>query len=146
MKILRMGIALVVLVVFFWPSLAQEIDPAWYGTWRLNLEKSKAGGWAKQSRLLFTPQGWVVGTSDFQTIFTGPEGNREYVVPPITTTFNATSQFGLSLLTPDYRFFTEHERNPDAPQQHARVYRNLDSPNMFLIGLEDKFGETEENG
>ena len=61
MKILRIGVALTILALFFGPSLAQEIDPAWYGTWNLNLEKSKSqgGGWAKQSRLLFTRQGWV---------------------------------------------------------------------------------------
>ena len=61
MKILRIGVALTILALLFGPSLAQEIDPAWYGTWNLNLEKSKSqgGGWAKQSRLLFTPQGWV---------------------------------------------------------------------------------------
>ena len=61
MKILRIGVALTILAFFFGPSLAQEIDPAWHGTWNLNLEKSKSqgGGWAKQSRLLFTRQGWV---------------------------------------------------------------------------------------
>ena len=61
MKILRVGVALAILALFFGLSLAQEIAPAWYGTWNLNLEKSKSQGrgWAMQSRLLFTPQGWV---------------------------------------------------------------------------------------
>jgi len=59
MKALRIGIILAVLVILAWPALAQEIDPAWYGTWSLNLEKSTGGAWAKQSRLLFTSKGWV---------------------------------------------------------------------------------------
>jgi hypothetical protein len=61
MKILRIGFALAIIALLFGPSLAQEIDPAWYGTWNLNLERSmgQGGGWAKQSRLLFTPRGWV---------------------------------------------------------------------------------------
>jgi len=61
MKILRMSVALAILALLFGLSLAQEIDRAWYGTWNLDPEKSKSqgGGWAKQSRLLFTPQSWV---------------------------------------------------------------------------------------
>jgi hypothetical protein len=59
MKISRIGLTLAILVAFVLPSFAQELDPAWYGTWSLNLEKSTGGGWAKQSRLLFTSQGWV---------------------------------------------------------------------------------------
>ena len=87
---------------------------------------------------------YAVETCVFQTIFTGPEGATGplggYVDPPISKTFEVDSQFGLSILTPDHRYFTEHYLNPDYPQQHARVYANLDVPDMFLVGFENKFG------
>jgi|GEM_PF-1995069 len=87
---------------------------------------------------------YAVDTSDFHTLFTGPEGapgpEGGYVDPPITKSFEADSQFGLSMLAPEHRYFTEHLRNPDCTEQHAQVYRNLDSPDMFLIGFENKFG------
>jgi PKD repeat protein len=84
---------------------------------------------------------YAVETSDFQTIFTGPEGGNGYVTPPISKSFESDSQFGLSMLSPGpHRYFTEHWRNPDYPEQHAKVYRNLDSPDMFLIGFENLFG------
>jgi len=87
---------------------------------------------------------YAVETSDFQTIFTGPEGATGplggYVVPPVFKYFESDTQFGISMLTPYYRYFTEHERNPDYPEQHAQVYVNLDAPSMFLIGFENKFG------
>ncbi|TET25497.1 MAG: PKD domain-containing protein, partial [Candidatus Bathyarchaeum sp.] len=87
---------------------------------------------------------YAVETSDFQTIFTGPEGATGtlggYVVPPVFKYFESDTQFGISLLTPYNRYFTEHERNPDYPEQHAQVYVNLDAPSMFLIGFENKFG------
>jgi PKD repeat protein len=86
---------------------------------------------------------YSVGTSDHQTIFTGPEGATGslggYVDPPISKIITVDSQFGLSMLA-QYRYFTEHWRNPDYPEQHAQVYRNLDSSNMFLIGFEDILG------
>jgi len=87
---------------------------------------------------------YAVNTSDFQTIFTGPEGATGslggYVDPPISKLFEVDTQFGLSMLAPEHRYFTEHELNPDYPEQHAKVYRNLDSPDMFLIGFENYFG------
>ncbi|PVX24545.1 MAG: hypothetical protein CW691_07460, partial [Candidatus Bathyarchaeum sp.] len=91
---------------------------------------------------------YEVGTSDHQTIFTGPEGKtylqEGYVVPPLSKTFASSTQFGLSMLTPQYRYFTEHYLNPDSepdsPEQHARVYKNSNNPNMFLIGFENCFG------
>jgi len=87
---------------------------------------------------------YAVETSDFQTIFTGPEGATGslggYVDPPISKYFTIDTQFGLSMLAPEHRYFTEHELNPDYPEQHAKVYRNLDSPDMFLIGFENYFG------
>ena len=55
---------------------------------------------------------YPVNTTDFYTIFTGPEGatgnNGGYVEPPLSTNFTADTQFGLSMLTPDHRYFTEH--------------------------------------
>jgi PKD repeat protein len=91
---------------------------------------------------------YPVGTSDFQTIFTGPEGatgfDGGYVVPPLSRIFTVDTEFGLSMLTHYYRYFTEHELNPDStpgsPEKHAQVYANLDDQNMFLIGFENSYG------
>ncbi|MHC3130142.1 MAG: DUF4114 domain-containing protein [Candidatus Bathyarchaeota archaeon] len=85
---------------------------------------------------------YAVETSDFQTIFTGPEGGNGYLTPPISKSFESDSQFGLSMLSPGpHRYFTETYLNPDCPpEQHSEVYRNLDSPGMFLIGFENLFG------
>ncbi|PVX27255.1 MAG: hypothetical protein CW716_03225, partial [Candidatus Bathyarchaeum sp.] len=83
---------------------------------------------------------YPVNTSSYQTIFTGPEGATGelggYVTPPLTKNFTATSQFGLSMLAPSYRYFTEHYLNPDS-EEHSQVWVNLDAPGMFLIGFED---------
>jgi len=87
---------------------------------------------------------YAVETSNFETIFAGPEGATGdlggYVDPQISKTINVDTQFGLSMLSPEDRYFTEHYLNPDFPEQHAKVYRNLDVPDMFLIGFENKFG------
>jgi len=85
---------------------------------------------------------YAVETSDFQTLFTGPEGGNGYLTPPISKSFESDSQFGLSMLAPGpHRYFTETYLNPDCPpEQHSEVYRNLDSPGMFLIGFENLFG------
>ena len=84
---------------------------------------------------------YPVETSDLQTIFTGPEGatgaEGGYVIPTLSKMFEVDSQFGLSILAP-YRYFTEHWRNPDIPEQHAKIYANLASPNMYLICWEDR--------
>ena len=82
---------------------------------------------------------YEVGTDVFNVIFTGPEGSSGYVSPPISKMFTADYEFGLSVLSPEYRYFTEISRNPDL-EQHAKVYRNLDDPYMFLIGYENLFG------
>ena len=99
---------------------------------------AEVASYCNQNVLSYYP----INTSDFQTIFDGPEGgNIGYVVPPLTKTFEVTTQFGLSLLAPGpYRYFTEHELNPDYPEPHVQVFLNLDNPDMFLIGFEDKFG------
>ncbi len=87
---------------------------------------------------------YAVGTSDFQTIFTGPEGvtgpSGGYVVPPIFKYFESDAQFGISMLAPEHRYYTEHYLNPDYPEIHAKVYANLDAPGMYLIGFENFFG------
>jgi PKD repeat protein len=84
---------------------------------------------------------YAVRTCDFQTIFTGPEGGNGYVTPSLSKSFESDSQFGLSMLSPRLcRYFTEHCRNPDSPEQHAMVYRNLDAPGMFLLGFESVLG------
>jgi hypothetical protein len=63
MKVATFAFVLAVIVVASRPVFvsAQERDPAWYGTWTLRVEKGKAESerWAKQSTLLFTPEGWV---------------------------------------------------------------------------------------
>lgn len=79
---------------------------------------------------------YEAGTNTFNLIFTGPEGGSGYI-PPITKTFTADYQFGLSLLSRRYRYFTETSRNPDR-EPHAKIYRNLDNPNMFLIGFDER--------
>ena len=82
---------------------------------------------------------YEVGTSTYNLIFAGPEGGFEYISPPTTKTIVAGSQFGLSILTPEnYTYLTEKNLNPDG-QQHFRVYKSLDDPSMFLVGLEDLY-------
>ncbi|MFA5363708.1 MAG: PKD domain-containing protein [Candidatus Bathyarchaeia archaeon] len=89
---------------------------------------------------------YAVGTTDYQTIFSGHEGTTEasggYVVPPVSKIFSASNEFGISLEAPEYRYFTQHNLNTDFPQQRALVYRNLDNPDMLLIGFEDNHGST----
>ncbi|MBT8172043.1 hypothetical protein KJN74_04150, partial [Candidatus Bathyarchaeota archaeon] len=84
---------------------------------------------------------YFVKTNEYQTIFSGLEGvisnSLGYTIPTISKTFIATNQFGLSMLSSKYRYFTEHFHNPDFPEQHAKVYVNLDDPNMFLVGFEN---------
>ena len=83
---------------------------------------------------------YELGTSVFNVIFTGPEGGSGYLSPPINKTFAAGYQFGLSMLSPGpHRYFTETYKNPDG-EQHAKVYKNLDDSNMFLIGFENYYG------
>jgi PKD repeat protein len=83
---------------------------------------------------------YSVETSNFQTIFAGLEGATGdmggYVIPPISKIFEVDTPFGLSVLS-TFRYFSEHSRNPDFPEQHVKIYVDLDSPSMFLIGFED---------
>jgi uncharacterized repeat protein (TIGR02543 family) len=77
----------------------------------------------------------------FNVIFTGPEGGFGYIVPPINKSFTADYEFGLSMLSPGHRYYTETSRNGDC-LQHAKVYENLDDPGMYLIGFENQYGYT----
>lgn len=82
---------------------------------------------------------YEVGTSDFVVLFEGSEGCFGYLSSPITKTFVVDCEFGLSFLSPEARYFTENERNPDYPTipKHAMIFKNKDDPNMFLIGFEN---------
>jgi len=83
---------------------------------------------------------YALNTTDYQVIFAGPEGGYTYLTTPLSKNFTFNSQFGLSMLAPGHRYFTEYYLNPDAPENHSRVYRNLDVPNMLLIGFENSYG------
>ena len=101
---------------------------------------AELAGYSETNVLRYYP----VLTDDFQTIFPGPVGapygSDGYITPPYPSTiFVVEETFGLSLLASG-EFFTEHWRNTDYPEQHAKIYANLDSPNMFLIGFEDQLG------
>ncbi len=82
---------------------------------------------------------YQTGTDAFALVYSGPEGGSEYIVPPLSKTFRADFEFGLSMLSPSHRYFTEYVRNPDG-QNHSKIYSNLDEPGMFLIGFENLFG------
>lgn len=82
---------------------------------------------------------YQVDTSNFNLIFTGPEGGSGYLTPT-TKTFTADYQFGLSLsrtTTLPFTYFTEPSRNPNATQW-AKVYKNLDDPSMILVGFDER--------
>lgn len=107
------------------------------GTYEITLYAEFAGYHASNNLSWYK-----VGTSDYNLIFDGPEGGSGYVTPPITktfTTFLTDDQFGLSLGSPDGRFYSETGDNPDG-EQHAKVYQYLDHPYMFLIGFENLHG------
>jgi len=93
---------------------------------------------------------YAVETSNYNTIFTGPEGITShsigYVVPPLFRTVVVNNQFALSILSREHRYFTEHYLNLDFPKHHAKVYINLDDSDMFLIGFESCHrGRTERD-
>jgi len=83
---------------------------------------------------------YEVGTNNYIVLFEGSEGGFGYLSPPITKVFVADHEFGLSFLSPEARYFTEHSKNPDYPIKHAIVFKNLNDPNMFLIGFENLLG------
>ena len=82
---------------------------------------------------------YQVGTNNSMPILEGSEGGDGYI-SPLTKTFEADSEFGLSLSRNDslpFTYYTEPARNVGS-QQFAVVYNNLDSPGMFLIGFDDR--------
>jgi len=61
MRLAAVGLVLAAIAFLTSAVSSQHRDPAWYGTWELRVGRSKgeSEGWAKQSTLLFTPDGWV---------------------------------------------------------------------------------------
>jgi PKD domain/CARDB len=85
------------------------------------------------------------GTQNFLLIYSGPEGGSGYITPPLTKTFQADFEFGLSMLSPGpHRYFTEYQFNSDG-QNHSRIYKNLDRPGMFLVGFENLYGQSNRD-
>jgi len=87
---------------------------------------------------------YTVETTDYQALFTGLEGATGcggYVIPPLSKMFEVENEFGLSMTTPQYQYFTEYSLNPDFPEIHCQIYKNLDNPKMFFIGFENCYGE-----
>jgi hypothetical protein len=82
---------------------------------------------------------YIVGTAEYNLLFSGPEGNFGYISPPIVKTFMTDGEFGLSFLSPEARYFTETARNPDGIK-HAMMLANLDNPAMFFVGFENTLG------
>jgi hypothetical protein len=82
-----------------------------------------------------------VGTTSYTVVFAGPEGDFGYLSPPISKTVSVDSPFGLSMYVADqgHRYFTQNSLNPDG-KNHSRVYRNLNDPTMYLVGLENLYG------
>jgi len=103
---------------------------------------------------------YQVNSTTFNVLYTPSEPTIfGYVIPPLTKTFSAGYQFGLSLLSwRDTRYFTEHVLNPEYlkypeyPNEsyHTKVYLNLDDPSMLLVGFDERsfcttFGDHDYN-
>ncbi|MEJ2242682.1 MAG: PKD domain-containing protein, partial [Candidatus Bathyarchaeota archaeon] len=102
---------------------------------------AELAGYSEINILSYYP---VLAINDLQTIFTGQEGavygGDGYITPPYPSKiFETDSDFGLSLLASEGRFYTEIWLNEDS-EQHSKIYVNSDIPNMYLIGFEDKLG------
>ncbi|MGA3191936.1 MAG: PKD domain-containing protein [Candidatus Bathyarchaeia archaeon] len=81
---------------------------------------------------------YQVNTTTFIVIFAPSEGGYGYLTPPITKTFEADYQFGLSLFTwLQTRYYSETPLNPNG-ELHHEVYRNLNDPSMLLIGYDER--------
>ena len=104
------------------------------GTYNITLYAEFAG-----YHLLNELSWYVVGTAEYNLLFSGLEGNFGYADPPIVKSFTANSTFGLSFLSPEARYFTETIKNPDGVK-HAEIYINLDDPDVYLIGFENMLG------
>ncbi|MDH7563788.1 MAG: DUF4114 domain-containing protein [Candidatus Bathyarchaeota archaeon] len=109
------------------------------GTYNITLYAEFAG-YHNSNELSWYP----VNTSDYNLIFSGSEGNYGYVDPPISKQFVAKSKFGLSFLSGDgRRYYMETSRNPDGIK-HAKVYINMDDPDMYLIGFENLYNQVSD--
>lgn len=83
---------------------------------------------------------YIVGSSDFNEIFSGPEGNSGLTSPQITRQFTSLCYFGLCMWSPDMsgvRWFSEQSRNTIDGEKHVMIYQSNDDPNVFLIGFEN---------
>ena len=98
-------------------------------------------GYHLNNTLCWYPVGTEVYTN---VIFQGPEGEKGYIDPPLTKWLTSYYTFGLSLKTPEARYFTETNRNPDR-LKHAQVYRSLDNPNIYFIGFENQCGQPDKD-
>jgi hypothetical protein len=109
------------------------------GTYDVSLLAEFAGYYAENNLSWY-----LVGTTDYNVIFLGSDGNSGYVSPPVNRTFTANAAFGLSLATPEnHRYFTENSKNPDylpLHLNHSLVVSNLDNMNMYLLGFENLYG------
>ena len=82
---------------------------------------------------------YIVGSSDFNEIFKGPDGNSGLTSPQITKQFTTYYEFGLCMWSPDLsgiRWFSQQSLNSDG-EKHVTVYRSDDDPSVFLIGFEN---------
>lgn len=88
---------------------------------------------------------YQVNTNSFNVLFTPSEPTIfGYFTPPLTKTFSAGYQFGLSLLSwGSTRYFVETALNPDG-NPHAKVYMNLNDAGMLLIGFDERTLCTEQ--
>jgi hypothetical protein len=114
-----------------------ETFPA--GTYKVTLFAEYAG-FCDQNTL-----SWYIDMEEpsFNLIFSGPEGvpleTPGMVSPPLTKSFTADEQFGLSLVSPDGTWFTQTGRNIDE-NKHAIVYKDLNDPEILFIGFENMYG------
>jgi PKD repeat protein len=124
--------------------ILEDIETFPSGTYKISL-MAEFAGYRNENVLSH----YKVNTSDYQSIFTGPEGvigdNSGYVIPNLSKIFTVDSQFGLSLLSPENRYFTQHKLNSDYPEHHVKVFKNLDNPDLLLIGFENKYGEHDRD-
>ena len=82
---------------------------------------------------------YAVQTDEYNLLFSGSEGGFGYASPPIVKSSSMNNGFGLSFISPEARYFTQIGKNPDG-LRHSKIYRNLDNPDMYLIGFENTLG------
>jgi PKD repeat protein len=101
---------------------------------------AELAGYSETNLLRYYP---VLTYNNYSIIFPGPVGaeygSDGYLDQPYPfKIFEVQDEFGLSLLASE-DFYTEFWRNEDS-EHHSKIYENLDVPNMYLIGFEDKLG------